>query len=387
MRIAVMMRAMDKDAGFLALIQGLVAAMLENGKNDSFVLIHKTPKWISRFSGYPNVRPVLAPNPSNFLWDQLTVPYVAWREQADVIFNAKFFIPFLSPCPVTMGLQEPSWFTRPSEYGALDRWYQQLMIPLSIRRSAHVFPNSKFILEENRGVLNMPIAHATLQYSAADPRFQPASNPAEIAAFRTKYELPPRSILVVTRVIHPGMKTRQFFPGKSPEVAFRAFAKIRDRVPHQLVFAGNRIREYLLQTEGPQANFERVKFIKFVPFEAMHLLYQSAEIFVNPCMYEGCPNTVLQAMACGNPMVVAAAGGSADVAESAALMARPMDADDFAEKILSLCRDDELRRQTREKSLARSAFFSWDKTAKATLEALRTVVANASGSRSLIAPA
>jgi glycosyltransferase involved in cell wall biosynthesis len=272
-----------------------------------------------------------------------------------------------------MGLQEPSWFTRPKEYGLLDRLYQRLMVPLSIRRCARVFPNSRFILEENRSVLNLPIDHATLQYSAADPRFRATSNQHEIAEFRKRYELPERSILVVSRAHHPGMRTRDFFPGKSPEVAFRAFAKIRNRVPHHLIFAGQRIREYLQHTEGPDVDLGRVKFFEFVPFEEMHLLYGSAEIFVNPCMYEGCPNTVLQAMAGGLPMVVADSGGSADVAAGAALMAAPMNSADFAEKILALCLDTNLRRDTARKSLERTTFFTWQRTAEVTLEALRAI--------------
>jgi glycosyltransferase involved in cell wall biosynthesis len=78
-------------------------------------------------------------------------------------------------------------------------------------------------------------------------------------------------------------------------------------------------------------------------------------------------------MACGLPLVVAAAGGSADVADGAALMARPMDDASFAEHLLALCSDDDQRRQTGAKSLARARAFSWDQTARVTLDALKKV--------------
>ena len=375
MRVAVMMRAMDKEAGFRALTEGLVSTMLELAPDDTFILIHQSDKWLSRFARYPNARPVLAPVRSNFLWDQIAVPWIAWKEHADVITNPKFFVPFIASCPVTMGVQEPSWFTRPEEYGTADRIYQRIMIPKSIRRSAHVFPNSRFILEENRRILRMPIEHATIQYSAAGPEFQPIRDVARLEAFRRKLDLPQPFILVMTRVIHPGMKTTEFFPGKSPEIAYRAFARIRDQIPHHIVFAGHRVKEYLAHTEGARLNTDKVKFIEFIPYEEINLAYSLADIFVNPCAYEGCPNTVLQAMACGAPMVVADAGGSADVAEGAAMMARSMDDADFAAKILALAQDPALRKEHGARSLARSKDFTWEKTASATLTALRSVVA------------
>lgn len=373
-----MMRAMDKDSGFRALVDGMARAMIQAAPSVGFVLIYQTDKWFGRFKEYPNVTEVLAPLRSALLWDQLAVPWVAWKQKADVTFNTKFFAPLICPCPVTMGLQEPSWFTRREEYEKWDALYQRIMIPISIRRCAHVFPNSRFILEENRRVLKMPIEHATVTYSGTDERFAPVTDPHMLADFRQRYSLSRPFILVVTRVLHFGMEKAGFFPGKSPEVAYRAFVKIRDSIPHELIFAGKEVEAYLRHTEGANADFRGVRFLDFVPFQDMHLLYNAADQFVNPCVYEGCPNTVLQAMACARPLIVADQGGSADVGEGAALMARSMDVDDFAEKMQAVALDESLRRQLSAKSLQRSASFTWHGAAVQTLEALERVV-NARG--------
>jgi glycosyltransferase involved in cell wall biosynthesis len=374
MKIAIMMRAMDKDSGFRALVDGMARAMVQAAPQVDFVLIYQTDKWFGRYAQYPNVKEVLVRIKSPLLWDQCAVPYVAWKEKADVTFNTKFFAPIISPCPVTMGLQEPSWFTRREEYEKWDALYQRIMIPISVRRCAHVFPNSRFILEENRRVLKMPIEHATVTYSAAEDRFAPDQDPAKLRELRDRYSLSRPFILVVSRVLHFGMEKAGFFAGKSPEIAYRAFAKIRDRIPHELVFAGKQIEAYLRHTEGPDVDFRGVRFLEFVPFQDMHLLYGAADVFVNPCVYEGCPNTVLQAMASGRPVIVADQGGSADVAEGAALMALSMDADDLAKKMELVALDPALQRDMSAKSLARSAQFTWERSARQTLDALQGVV-------------
>jgi glycosyltransferase involved in cell wall biosynthesis len=288
-----------------------------------------------------------------------------------VLFNTQFFTPFVSHCPTTMGLQEPAWWTHPDEYSLATRLYQKIALPLSIRKCAHVFPNSTFVLQENRKVLGLPIDHATVAYSAADARFQPLADAATLGAFRSRHRLPPKFILVVTRVVHGGQeKDGPLFPGKNPEVAFRAFRRIRDDIDHDLVFAGYRVKEYLEHTEGKDACFDRVHFVGQVPFEQSHVLYNAAAIVVNPCVYEGCPNTVLQAMACGRPLIVASTGGSADVAAGAALMSPPMDDRHLADQLRTVANDPALQTTMMSASLSRSREFSWRKSAEAVLNVL-----------------
>ena len=374
MKIAIMMRAMDQDSGFRAYTEALVGNMISLDPKVSYLLLYRTPKWLGRFESCSNVREVLVGAPHKFLWDQAAVPYRAWKEGADVIFNPKFSVPLIAHCPVAMGLQEPAWWTWPQHYEKFDRTYQKVMLRRYIHKAAHLFPMSSFILEENRRVLGLPLANTTLAYAAADRHFQRVDDAEALEAFRHKYQLPPRFILSVTRVDHPGLEgSTSFYGGKNPETTFRAFARIRDRVPHELVFAGRRARDYLLHTEGPDVNLDRVRFIDFVPYEELPKIYNVAELFVNPAYYEGCPATLLQAMACGCPMVVANSGGSADVGSGAALFADPYDAADFADKMLAVLTSDALRQELREKGLRRSADFRWEKTARDVLAALSRV--------------
>jgi glycosyltransferase involved in cell wall biosynthesis len=270
-----------------------------------------------------------------------------------------------------MGLQEPAWWTWPEHYEPWDARYNRVMLPLYIRKAAHIFPMSRFILEENRRVLGLPYENATVTYSAPGRGFHPIEDRLRLENFRRKHGLPEQFILSVTRVTHQGIEgSTSFFPGKNPETTFRAFARLRSQATHALVFAGRRVREYLLHTEGSQVDLERVHFIDFVPYEELPLLYNLAELFVNPTYYEGCPNTVLEAMACGLPLVVANTGGSVDVGAGAALIADPYDPADFAAQMARILQDGELRQELRARSLRKAAEFNWEKTARLTIDGL-----------------
>src|SRR3990172_3948975 len=110
MKIAIMLRAMDQESGFRAYVEGLVDTLLAIDPDDAFLLLYRTSKWFGRFGSRPNAQEVLLRAPNKLIWDQVAVPHRAWKERADIIFNPKFSVPLISPCPVAMGLQEPDWY-------------------------------------------------------------------------------------------------------------------------------------------------------------------------------------------------------------------------------------------------------------------------------------
>lgn len=375
MKIAIMMRAMDQDSGFRKYTEELIETMVALDRENRYLLIYRLPKHYGRFASHPNVKEVLTKPWHKLWWDQVSVPYIALKERADIIFNPKFSVPLLSPIPVTMGLQEHGFLSNPEFYEKWDVRYQRFMIPRCVRKSVHLFPMSRFILEENRRMLGLPLQNTTVLYSATDDRFKPEKDEETISEFRKTYDLPDKFILCVTRVDHPGLEgSTSFYGGKNPETAFRAFAKIRDKIPHKLVFAGRKVRDYLHHTEGNDVDLKNVVFVTWVPYEKLHLLYCSADLFINPAPREGCPATVLEAMACGKAMVLAGTGGSADVGKSAALFAEPRNVDDFAAKILMIASDENCKKELEKKSRQRSTCFQWESSARLCIESLQNCV-------------
>ncbi len=369
------MRPIDQPSGFQAFMKGIIKAMLQLDTINTYLLLYRTPKFLNYFDSFENAEALLLKAPNKLIWDQVAVPYTAWKKSADIIYNPKFSIPLISHCPVTMGLQEPAWWAWPEHYGRWDVAYIKTMLPLYCKKAVHFFPWSQFTIDENRKYLGLPFDNSTITYPAPNEYFRPITNPTTLKEFRRKYQLPQNFILTVTRVDHPGIdKSTSYYPGKNVETTLRAFTLIRDQIPHKLVIAGRRVRDFLLQTGWSHADLEGVHFTDFVPHEELPKLYTLADIFVIPSFYESFGFTLVEAMACGCPVVASQTGACPEISHGASILADPHDPSDFANKIISVINDEKLRQELKSKSLNRAAYFHWERAAKLTLESIAKVV-------------
>lgn len=379
MKIALMLRAMDQESGFRAYIEGLVESLLAIDSANTYLLFYRTPKYFGRFAGAKNAKEFLLRAPHKFAWDQIAVPFRAWREGADVIFNPKFSVPLISSCPVAMGIQEPDWYVYSEYYERFDGFYNRVMIPIYARRCTHLFPMSRFDLEESKKYLGLPLRNVTVTYTCPGPHMQPVSDAAALATFREAHQLPEQFLLCVTRVDHPGLdgfEKKKFFAGKNPESLLRAFLLCRDQLPHHLVFAGRRVRDYFLTLGFRDADFAKVHFIDFVPYAELHKLYNCAAISIVPTYYDGCSTTMLESMACGCPVIASKTDAGPEIGEDAALYVDPRDPAELAAKIRSIVQNPGLRRELSARGLARAAFFNWKRTAEDTLSGLTQAARN-----------
>ncbi len=376
MKIVIMMRAIDQDSGFHLYIDGLVEALSDLAiPGVSFILFYRSLKWFGRFSNYKNITEYHVKAPNKFIWDQVAVPLAARKHKADIIFNPKFTVPLFSPCPSVMGLQEPAWFVWPSHYPKSDVRYQKIMLPLYIRKASHLFPMASWVIDENRKYIKASFDKCTVTNPGVHKHLKPVEDKKILYDFRIKYNLPEKFILSMTRVDNPGLnKSHKWNPSKNPHTTLKAFILCKDKVKHDLVFAGRNVKQYLIEHGFNEKDFERVHFINFIPFNEIQNIFTLADLIVVPAFYESFGFTLLGAIACGCPAVASNKGACLEVLGNAGLYATPYSAEDFAEKILKVLENEEFRIELKRKSLIRSRQFTWERTAQLTMKGIEEAV-------------
>lgn len=119
---------------------------------------------------------------------------------------------------------------------------------------------------------------------------------------------------------------------------------------------------------------ERVRIMGLLTHAELTELYKKADIFVFPSTLEACPQTLIEAMACGLPMTVSNVGPMPEICRDAAIYFDPFDKRDIADKILQLYADAGLRERLRKVSLERCKAFNWENTAKETVKIFEEVI-------------
>ena len=170
------------------------------------------------------------------------------------------------------------------------------------------------------------------------------------------------------------MHLGQAYPHKNLERLIRAFALVAPHHPDlNLVLAG---KPHASETPLLQGLVEvlqlqkRVRFLAYVPYGQLADLYRGALALAYPSLWEGFGLPVLEAMACGTPVLTSVGSGTGEVAGDVALLVNPTDTGAIAEALAALASQPQLRAAMGRRGLARAAGFSWQRTGAATRELL-----------------
>jgi glycosyltransferase involved in cell wall biosynthesis len=217
-------------------------------------------------------------------------------------------------------------------------------------------------------VYGIPESKITVIAEGVHARFKPARAEA-VAAVRQKYSLPAHTILYVGTIE----------PRKNLSLLLDAYALLRSRQAvgdeTKLVMVGKKGWLYEpffrhLQEMGLEGE---VIFPGYVPDDELPAIYGAADVFVYPSLFEGFGLPVLEAMACGVPVVCSNASSLPEVAGEAALMVGPQDTAGLAAAIQRVLADAELRAKLAALGMAQASRFTWEKAARQTLAVYRQV--------------
>lgn len=306
------------------------------------------------------VRVVARPRPAGgiggHLWEQVRLPLLVGRHE--LLWSPANTGPLaVSRQVVTVHdvspLDHPEWF-----HPGFAAWYR-LLLPALARRVRRIITDSSFSRARILERLRLAEERVASIPCGVGPQFAPA--PAEaIAAVRRRYDLPAPYLMTVGSLQ----------PRKNLATLFTAFALVRREASDvDLAVAGTSRATFGSPAVGRVP--PGVALLGFVDDEDLPALYSGAAAVVVPSLYEGFGLTVLEAMACGAPVVVASGTALDDVAGDAALKVDARSAEALAEGLTQVLSDSTLRSTLRRHGLARARQFPWERAAEAAWRVLQ----------------
>jgi glycosyltransferase involved in cell wall biosynthesis len=288
------------------------------------------------------------------LWRRFDAPAITrLTGPVDVVHGTNFVLPALGGTPGVVTVHDLS-FLRSDVFPGGERL--RALVPWSVRRAARVIVPTRAVAEEVSQELKVPQELITVTYEGVSPVFFGAAPLGETVLGRMGI---PGPFAVAVGTIEPR---------KNLSTLLEAWRRARRELGGwRLVLAGPRgWGEELPETEG-------VMPIGWVGAETLPGLLAAAEVFCYPSVYEGFGLPPLEAMAAGTPALVGRYSAADEVFGEAAILVDPHDADGFAEGLVRLATNGSLRASLQLAGRARASSYTWERTAKATLGAYRTL--------------
>jgi glycosyltransferase involved in cell wall biosynthesis len=288
------------------------------------------------------------------------------RHRLNLLHSPDFIPPAFGAQRVVITVHDLS-FVHFSRYLAPEalRYYAG-QIEWAIGRADHILADSNQTREDLVHLLGALPDKVTTVYLAADERFRPLSTPADQMPALQRYDLSPGYILFVGTLE----------PRKNIPTLLAAYRRLLDR-------SGTRVPLVLVGKRGWSADdiFETLETLQLgrqvriiddcAGQEPLVQLYNGAGVLVLPSFYEGFGLPVLEAMACGTPVVAAHRGSLPEIVGDAGLLINPEDADGLASAIERVLEDDRLRSDLIRRGYAHASRFTWAETARQTLRVYR----------------
>lgn len=304
------------------------------------------------------------------LWYRLRWPVpVQWvTGRLDLFHSPDFVLPPVSGrIPTLLTVHDLSFVHYPHVYTPPLIKYLNSVVPWSVERATHVLADSAATQRDLMALWGVPESKITVLYSGVDMRFHPVGDAARLTAVRQRYGLGQRPYILTVGTVQPR---------KNYQMLIRAFAPIAQRQNHNLVIAGGKgwLYDDILAEVHTQGLVGRVLFTEFVDDADLPALYSGASLFTFPSLYEGFGLPLLEAMACGVPVISSDASCLPEVAGDAAVLLPPHDQGAWTEAMQSLLDNPVDCAQLVASGYAQAKRFSWERAGRRLLTTYRRLL-------------
>ena len=294
------------------------------------------------------------------LWYRLHVPLpVQWFTGPLDLFHSPDFVlpPVAGKIPTLLTVHDLSFHHYPEYFTPALVNYLNRVVPNSVARASHILADSQATKDDLTSLWQVAAAKVTVLYSGVNPVFRPVEKQGELKGVRQKYGLGEWPYLFSVSTIQPR---------KNYQMLIRAFKPLSRSWPHHLVIAGGKgwLYEETLAEVERQGLQDRVYFLGFVADADLPALYTQAMLVLFPSFYEGFGLPLLEAMACGVPVVSSDASCLPEVVGQAGRLLSPKDESGWTDTVHKLLLDGKERGRMVAEGFRQSRQFTWKKAAR-----------------------
>jgi glycosyltransferase involved in cell wall biosynthesis len=307
----------------------------------------------------------LRPIPLRRAWSHGRLSLEMLLHPPDLLFVPAHALPLLPSRRSVITIHDLGFLHYPKAHTRIQNLYYRIFTRLSARRATSIIAISEATKRDLQHFYGTAAAKITVIYHGVDRRFQPISDQTILEQIRQRYRISAPYLLFVSTV-QPRKNVRRLI-----EAFAQARAIVGRRMP-DLVLAGKRgwLTEQI-ERRAVELNIEQhVHFIGYVPDSDLPALHSGAVAYVAPSLYEGFGMTVLEAQACGTPVLASNVSSLPEVVGDAGLLVDPHDVGAIRDALVRLAEDDRLRAELRERGLRHAASWTWERTARQTLAVL-----------------
>ncbi len=305
----------------------------------------------------------------NSRWLSLPVSLPICLAKSDVsLYHATFIPTPFSPVPCVFTMHDVSPFTHPHFYPKKIRRRLTALLRSGLEKSKHIICISQNCLETTADYFSISKERMSVVHHGVNPELKPMEKSQAFAIVHAAYNIHEPFLLYLGK-----LEARKNIAG-----ILEAYHQYQCETPnpYKLVLAGRRFWDLhgIDETIDRLGLRENVLELGYIPQEHVAALYSAAEVFLFPTLWEGFGFPVLEAMACGTPVITSAVSCLPEIAGDAAIFVDPADTEEIAAAIQTICTHPEIQDDLSQKGLERVREFSWEKTAKETISAYEKCV-------------
>ncbi len=357
MRIAIDVRKLN-DFGIGTYVRGLAKHLPRIDPDSEFFVLCRPEDEATIRSFSPNSRPVPVTARNYSVSEHISIPAKLRHLQVDLFHTPHYVLPFFTPCPSVVTIHDVIHLLFPQYLPSrMAVHYARYMIRRALEKSSMVLTVSASSKRDLLTFFDVSPDKIQVIPNGIDSSISERLTPEQLHQFKERFQIFGRTVLFAGNIK----------PHKNLERLIAALSKVREDPEFAdltLIVVGDEISKFPSLRRAVERHQVRrnVRFFGFVPEHTLMALYQIADVFVFPSLYEGFGLPPLEAMANGTPVVTSNISALPEVVGDAALTVDPYNVDEIAHAIQKILADGELRDRLISKGLERAGRFSWSRS-------------------------